>query len=86
MLDHGHEAAVFRNENKTVAVLRHTACVAEDVSKTCCSSNFRAWAVLTKLQSLSENATVCNSVAVALFATKTQALGCKIMVARLAEH
>jgi hypothetical protein len=70
-LDHGHEAAVFRNENKTLAMLRHLACVAEDISKMCCCSNFRAWAVLTKLQSLSENVTVCNSVAVALFVTKT---------------
>jgi hypothetical protein len=70
-LDHGHEAAVFRNENKTLAMLRHLACVAEDISKMCCCSNFRAWAVLTKLQSLSEHVTVCNSVAVALFVTKT---------------
>jgi hypothetical protein len=71
MLDHGHEAAVFRNENKTLAILRHLAYVAEDILKICYCSNFRAWAILTKLQPLSENATVCNSVAVALFVTKT---------------
>jgi hypothetical protein len=43
-------------------------------------------AALTVLQPLSENATVGNSVAVALFATKSQALGSKIMVARFAEN
>jgi hypothetical protein len=79
MLDHGHEAAFCRNENKTLPVLQHVTHVAEDLPKRCCCSTFRAWAVLTRLQSLSENATVCNSVALALFVTKLQALGSKII-------
>jgi hypothetical protein len=53
--------------------------VADDLPKRRCCSTFRAWAALTRLQSLSENATVCNSVALALFVTKLQALGSKII-------
>jgi hypothetical protein len=33
MLDHGHEAVVCRNENKTLAFLRHVKFVAEHFTK-----------------------------------------------------
>jgi hypothetical protein len=82
MLDHGHEAAVYRNENKTLAIFRLVTYVAEDLSKRYYCLTFRVWAILTKLHPLSENVTVCNSVAVALFVTIVgpwlQNHGCKV--------
>jgi hypothetical protein len=39
---------------------------------------FGAWAVFSMLQPVSENATVCDSIDVALFVMKFQALGSKI--------
>jgi hypothetical protein len=67
MLDHGHEAAVCRDENKTLAFLRHVTFVAKDLPKMTtlkCLAPF-----FSMMQPLSENATVLNSIAVALFMT-----------------
>ncbi len=71
ILDHGHEAAVYRHENETLAIIRAVTYVAEDIPKRYYVSTFRVWAILTRLQCLSENVTVCDSVAVALFARKS---------------
>jgi hypothetical protein len=72
LLDHGQEAAVYRNENKTLAILRCVTYVADDLPKRYYCSTFCVCAILTRLlQPLSENVTVCNSVAVALFVTKS---------------
>jgi hypothetical protein len=71
---------------KRKAVFLLVTHVAEDLLKRCCCSTFCAWAILTRPQPLSENVTVCDSAAVALFVTKSQAIGSKIMVVRFAEH
>jgi hypothetical protein len=65
ILDHGHEAAVYRNENKTLAFILpvQVILVDRDLRKRYHTSTFGAWAVFTMLQTLSENVTVCNSVA-----------------------
>jgi hypothetical protein len=33
ILDHGHEAAVYCNENETLAILRAVTYVSEDITK-----------------------------------------------------
>jgi hypothetical protein len=81
-----HEAAVCRNENKTLAVFRLVTRAAEDLSKRHHCQAVHALTVLTGLQPLSENVTVCNGVAVALFVTKSEALGSKVMVVRFVER
>jgi dTDP-4-dehydrorhamnose 3,5-epimerase-like enzyme len=71
ILDHGHEAAVYRNENKTLAIMCHVTFVVKDLRKRSQASTFGVWAVFTMLQPLSENVTVRNSIAVALFVAKS---------------
>jgi hypothetical protein len=78
VLDHGHEAAVCRNKNKTLTSLRHANFFAKHFTKRCHNQMFGAWAVFNMPQHLSENATAVDSIAVALFVTKLQALGSKV--------
>jgi hypothetical protein len=71
ILDHGHEAAVYRNENKPLAIIRHLTFVAEYHPKQYQAYNFGVWDVFSMIQPLSGNVTVCNSIALALFVTKS---------------
>ena len=57
-LDHGHEAAVYRNQNKTFALLWPVTFVVKDLSKRYHATTFGVCAVLTMLQPVSENVTV----------------------------
>jgi hypothetical protein len=60
ILDHGHEAAVYRNENKPLAIIRQLTFVAEYHPKQYQAYNFGVWDVLSMIQPLSGNVTVCN--------------------------
>ena len=63
ILDHGHEAAVYRDENKPLAILRFVTFVAEDLAKRYQALTFGIWDVYSMIQPLSENVTPCNSIA-----------------------
>jgi hypothetical protein len=79
--------SIATTTTKNLAVLQNVTHVAKDPQKRCYLSTFRVLAIFTRPQTLSENVTVRDSVlAVALFVTKLQALGSKIMVVQLAQH
>jgi hypothetical protein len=58
ILDHGHEAAVYRNENKPLAIIRQLTFVAEYLPKQYQNYNFGVWDVF----SITASFWKCNSL------------------------